>query len=381
MTQAERCRYVTVLYMASTTQPWKSCYDEFIRIHRDQFSTGIHNQLFFLPWHRWYILALENLLRDIECNITVPYWDWSLESQTWQNSIVWAAQCGLGGNGDPSNNNHVNSGEFRQGNWQLTPSANGNTGGFLRRGFNGVLPDCASVATTQRMGLAEFDTWHTFVSSNLHDAVHCNIGSTMCSGDAANAPEFFLHHGFIDKIWADWQNKGPEYKNLAYYAQNTAAMQGSFGYSPRNLYDLNNQPGCVRVCIEPSARPCRLNTTYTPVCPREMNCYEYSPLKLAYLIPRPYPYVSQASYDLFKTPYEIRQASDRFSTLYSDYDELYKVLQSNGYDSGSSQIYRCPLGELQFDRYIYQPPAPPYEVYPTANPDYLPPECRPYFQK
>ena len=376
MTQIERCRYVTVVHTASTTQPWKTCYDALIEIHRVQFGAGIHQRPFFLPWHRWYILSLENLLRQIDCNVTVPYWDWSLEPQTWQNSIVWAAQCGLGGDGDPNNNDYVSDGVYRQANWQLTPSAA--TSNFLRRRFNGVLPDCASVAMIQRSGLAEFNTWHDFVSSNLHDSVHCNIGGTMCTVDSANAPEFFLHHGFIDKIWADWQNKGPGYKNQAYYTQNTNAMPAAYGHSPSTTYDLDNQPGCVRVCIEPSSRPCRVNTTYTPVCPREMGCYEYSPVKLANMIPRPYPYVPQASYDLFQTPYEVQQLSTRFSDLFGNYDDLYEVLQNNGYSVGANS-YRPAQGQLQYDRYVYQPVyAPNATAYDPDNPP--PPECRPYIQ-
>ena len=373
MTQVERCRYVSVVRAASTQQPWKRCYDELIKVHRDEFGTGIHGQTFFLPWHRWYILALENLLRQIDCRVTVPYWDWSLEPQTWQNSILWANQCGLGGNGNPNNNDHVQTGPFRQGVWQLTPSANNNNGGSLQRRFNGNVPDCASVATAQRSGVAEFNSWHVFVSSNLHDSVHCNIGGTMCSVDSANAPEFFLHHGFIDQIWEAWQNKGPAFKNLPFYAANGNAMPGAFGYSPQDVYDLNNQPGCVRVCVEPSSRPCRVNTTYTPTCPKDMNCYEYSPIKLAGIIPRPYPRVPVEAYELFNTPYDIRRTSNRYADIFNDYDQLYTVLQANGYASTST--YRPAYGEVQFDRYLYQPQVPPY------NPDLPPPpqECKPYF--
>ena len=354
MTQGERCRYVQAVYTASTQLPWKTCYDELIKIHRDNFGAGIHAQPSFLPWHRWYILAIENLLRQIDCNITVPYWNWSLEPLTWQNSIVWAAQCGLGGNGVRSND-YVSTGIFRQNNWQLTPSTNSDTGGFLERSYNGNVPDCAAVATIQRLGIAEFNTWHNFVSSNLHDAVHCNIGGTMCSRDSSNAPEFFLHHGFIDEIWAHWQSKGPGFKNLPYYASNTNAMPTAFGTSPQDVFDLDKQPGCVRVCIEPSARPCRISTTYTPTCPLDMSSYDYSPYKLSYLIPRPYPTVPQASYELFNTSYEIRQVSDRFTELLSSNDELYEVLQSNGYDSNSPLSYRPANGEIQLDRFIYCP--------------------------
>lgn len=372
MTQVERCRYVRVVRIASTQQPWKSCYDELIRNHRDNFGTGIHGINFFLPWHRWYILALENLLRQINCQITVPYWDWSLEPLTWQNSIVWSAQCGLGGDGVAANGNAVGTGPFRQGVWELTPSANNNNGGDLRRNFNGQVPDCASIAETQRLGVGQFNAWHPFISSTLHDSVHCRIGGTMCSVDAANAPEFFLHHGFIDKLWTDWQNKGPAFKHQPFYSNNNSPMPGTYGQSPRSVYDLNRQPGCVRVCVEPSSRPCRLNTTYTPACSTAMNCNEYSPIKLAGMIPRPYPRVPEEAYELFNTPYEIRRISGRYHQLYNDYDELYKVLESNGYTNQDSS-YRPRYGEVQFDRYLYQA---------TPNNPYLPPPpdvCKPYF--
>lgn len=42
----------------------------------------------FLPWHRWYLLQMENLFRRIDCRVTVPYWDWSLFSGTpWRSTV------------------------------------------------------------------------------------------------------------------------------------------------------------------------------------------------------------------------------------------------------------------------------------------------------
>ena len=371
MTQVERCRYVDVFYTVSTSAPWKTCYDQLISTHRTQFNAAIHEEGFFLPWHRWFILSLENLLRQVDCTITVPYWDWSAESQTWQNSLVWSQQCGFGGNGNP-----VTMGVFGSGNWQLTPSAGS---GPLRRSFGGDVPDCAAVAMIQRLGVAEFSNWHNLMSLNLHSSVHCIIGGTMCTQDSANAPEFFLHHGFIDQVWAAWQNKGPAFKDLPHYSQNTAAMPGAHGTTPRDVYDLNRQPGCVRVCIQPPSRPCRANTSYTPLCPREMNCYEYSPNKLADLIPRPYPGVPQESYDLFRVPPQNQRVSDRCTQLFNNPDDLYTVLQNNGYHVGSTN-YRHNLGEVQLASYIYQPPTPVYTSTAPNGTTYPPPppECEPY---
>ena len=50
-----------------------------------------------------YLLLFENPLRDFNCNVTLPYWDWSLFSNTpWHrgmDSIWYGGLEGLGGNG------------------------------------------------------------------------------------------------------------------------------------------------------------------------------------------------------------------------------------------------------------------------------------------
>eukprot|EP00731_Ephydatia_muelleri_P005628 Em0002g1804a len=365
MTQAERCLYISTLVTASTRQPWKNCYDQLIQIHSDYFDAGIHGgpSSFFLPWHRWYLLSIENLLRKINCNVTVPYWDWSLESQIWTNSIVWNAQCGIGGDGIP-----VRTGPFRPSVW-TTPN-----GRPLVRRFNRVLPDCASVAMGQRMGIPQFTSWHRFVSSNLHNTFHCNMGGVMCTSEAANDPVFFFHHGFLDKLWADWQDKGTEFKNLARYSQNTEEMPGAFGTTAKMVYDLLNLPGCVQVCFQQSDRPCCSNTTYSPLCYRDMSSRDYSPLKLARLVHRPFPRVSDEAFNLFHTTYEDQVLSNRFSDLMNAPDKLIEVLGSSGYSTQLASVYQPTHGYLNFDNYLYRSEA--LDKY-TKDSDY-PSQCLPY---
>lgn len=57
---------------------------------------------------------------------------------------------------------------------------------------------------------------------------------------AAEAPEFFLHHGFIDRIWSDWQNRGPDYLTI-FFANLTDPMEGT-EYSPSDFIDNRNLP-------------------------------------------------------------------------------------------------------------------------------------------
>ena len=70
----------------------------------------------------------------------------------------------------------------------------------------------------------------------------------MCTGKSAEAPEFFLHHGFIDKIWADRQKQGTKQK-FAYFPSINVKMVG-INYYPKDLIDNDKLPGGVRVCYE-----------------------------------------------------------------------------------------------------------------------------------
>lgn len=260
MSAKEKKTYLDAVLTVSISPTYKPCYDALIAEHRMLFGGGIHGQQLFLPWHRWYILALENLLRRVNCQVTVPYWNWSLEPTTWQQSPVWDPVLGFGGNGAPS---CVQDGHFVFPGWTVTPSAGGDC---LRRDFNGNVPGSAYVGMIQSQAVSSFVTWHQLLSSNLHDNVHCKIGGVsgdMCSVDAANDPIFFLHHAFIDKLWADWQNKGSAYKNLAIYSGNTADMPGGHtsSHTPSHYYDLDNQPDCIKVCYQPECKPANCSGT------------------------------------------------------------------------------------------------------------------------
>ena len=73
----------------------------------------------------------------------------------------------------------------------------------------------------------------------------------MFTFNSAAAPEFFLHHSMVDKIWNDWQKKGPAYKN-AYFPTVTQFMPCT-SIRPSVFIDLSNLPGGVKVEYEESA--------------------------------------------------------------------------------------------------------------------------------
>ena len=240
---SERVRYINTVKTASTHPTYKARYEALLTNHKTIFFSNIHQLDFFLPWHRWFILQYENLLREIDCRVTVPYWDWSLAAANPLSSDVWnPGPHGLGGDGSGSPS-CVRTGPFRAGVWSVIASAGG---GCLTRNFNGRAPDAVAVRDLilQNSAASQFIDFEFLLRRQFHDIVHCVIDGIMCSLDSASAPEFFLHHGFVDKIWWDWQKQSNEHKFNEYFLDQTAIMP-STPYRSRAFLDLQNQPGDV----------------------------------------------------------------------------------------------------------------------------------------
>jgi hypothetical protein len=52
----------------------QSEYNELIALHQRVWTNGgIHSAAQFLPWHRWYLNQLEDVLRKVVPGITIPY--------------------------------------------------------------------------------------------------------------------------------------------------------------------------------------------------------------------------------------------------------------------------------------------------------------------
>ena len=168
MSFTERERYIKAIKTASTVSAYKTIYTQLIQKHRLLFQTGIHKRDEFLPWHRWYMLEYENLLRMIDCRITVPYWDWSIWAHNpWGDHVWHPSSRGMGGNGDHRSDHCVQNGPFRQAVWQLTNKQ------CLQREFNGKPPDAAAVQIC--LSKTVFDDFECYIHRNLHDRVHCLI--------------------------------------------------------------------------------------------------------------------------------------------------------------------------------------------------------------
>lgn len=223
-------------------------YDEFVHMHHalmyptvhpdepqdPDYRNPAHRGPGFFPWHREFLLQFEAALMAINPSVALPYWDWTKDSAAPLNSPLWTSGY-LGGNGDPTEQYRVQDGPFayKYGNWDVPPYPDeGLPGPGLKRDF-GVLVNSLPTPGDLQRTMAEriYDTpgydsspftlgfrnraegWITKKGdplvttdgSQMHNRVHLWVGGSMTPMTSPDDPVFWLHHCFIDKIWADWQ--------------------------------------------------------------------------------------------------------------------------------------------------------------------------------
>ncbi|MCO8310259.1 tyrosinase family protein [Pseudomonas mandelii] len=202
--------------------------------HDPNYRNGAHLGPAFLPWHREFLMQFESELQSVDATLVVPYWDWTEDAVDPKNSPVWADNF-MGGDGVQDDYWRVAKGPFAYsaGNWPV-PSypEDGFPEQGLKRQFGlniGSLPTSADLAMAMRERLYDTppydsgpytrgfrnrlegwitqrgDPQVTTPGSQLHNRVHLWIGGNMLAMTSPEDPVFFLHHCFIDKVWADWQ--------------------------------------------------------------------------------------------------------------------------------------------------------------------------------
>ncbi|EGD81304.1 hypothetical protein PTSG_11341 [Salpingoeca rosetta] len=164
-------------------------WNEFVNMHLGAATTA-HGNPTFLPWHREFTNQFELALREVtgNCDFTLPYWDWTIDSSSPETSPVWNL---IGGNGQ-GGNNCVQDGPFA---------------GFrpcLRRNWDSSvsIPSIADVTNVLR--IRDYTTMSARLEA-IHGNAHNFIGSQMSTMSAPYDPVFFLHHAYVDKQWYDWQ--------------------------------------------------------------------------------------------------------------------------------------------------------------------------------
>ncbi|KAJ3094160.1 hypothetical protein HDU97_008411 [Phlyctochytrium planicorne] len=212
LSPSERKEFVDAVVCLRSTpsilsnDPNRSVYDDFAQTHVDN-TPNIHNNAEFLPWHRTYLVFFEVALKDF-CGFTgtIPYWNWSLDSQAPENSPIWRADA-LGGDGDPAKGLCIPDGPFAN-----IKTAVGKYGCVQRNFDKSTHMNSVFYTPEQIRGISSVGSYNAlrYAVGVPHAVVHNAIGGDMSNvGYSPNDPVFVLHHAFIDKLWTDWQEKNP----------------------------------------------------------------------------------------------------------------------------------------------------------------------------
>ncbi|KAL1916639.1 uncharacterized protein VTP21DRAFT_5343 [Calcarisporiella thermophila] len=182
-----------------------SRYDLLTKWHQEATAYA-HYQPQFLPWHRAYLREYEKALQSINPNVVIPYWNWSEDYLNPISSPVFSNDW-CGGSGSC-----VSTGPFA--NWQVTYKDYDQTSPHcLQRSLENLKGYVADPTTIQHIVYSNnrYQDFHPAIEGNPHAGIHNGVGGDMATMAGPNDPIFYMHHAYIDKIWADWQKRDPLY--------------------------------------------------------------------------------------------------------------------------------------------------------------------------
>lgn len=206
----------------------------------DGFKYCPHGDWYFLPWHRGFVLMYENAARQFtgNNNFAMPYWNWTADrlmpqaftDKTYKgkpNPLYVPNRNTLTGPNaltDAIVGPDVMKKIYAETNYEIF--------GTSRSVDNSVTPPLVQNDLDPKwvpMGGGNQGT----MERTPHNLVHNNIGAFMPTAASPRDPIFMMHHGNIDRIWANWSALGrknstdPLWLNMP-FTNNYIKPDGSF---------------------------------------------------------------------------------------------------------------------------------------------------------
>jgi tyrosinase len=182
-----------------------------------------HGGPVFMPWHRMYLLRLEQQLQrhSGDPDAGLPYWDWAaaggdLPTAQQRSRPPWTGALLGPSRGTvttgPLAAHVVRIEERDDGLWSIPPRPIQRNAAVLVA----TLPRSTQVRAALNSPVYDRAPWDIGVSSHrnlaegwpngpqLHNRVHVWVGGDMLPGTSPNDPVFFLNHCNVDRIWESW---------------------------------------------------------------------------------------------------------------------------------------------------------------------------------
>ena len=192
LTTAEWAKFTNAIDATHGVGAAAPAYRSFVSVHVDAMTAAhmnweVHTMMMggmtmrgvnFLTWHRRFLKLFEERLQQVDPSITIPYWN-SVADRAIPAPLANAALLTK---------------------WSVTRSWDASQ-----------LASQASLNAVIGFG-GTFTEFQTALEGSVHAATHNAVGGHMAGASSPTDPVFWLHHSFIDKIWADWQ-ASPNGKN------------------------------------------------------------------------------------------------------------------------------------------------------------------------
>ena len=194
------------------------------------------------------MLQYENLLKEIDCRITIPYWDWTAFPVNPYRHPVWDNRYGFGNTSRPTDE-CVATGPFRFDQFQIPDIQGGYT--CIHRDYNdNKFPRREAIdRDILPLPASQFRTVHRQLQVFLGINALCYVGGDLCSLRPAYDPVFLLHLSNVDFIFDRWQRFG-EGRETVRYADDSKPLVFGAGLTVSELKDNKALPGGVIVSYE-----------------------------------------------------------------------------------------------------------------------------------
>ncbi|RWA09090.1 hypothetical protein EKO27_g6007 [Xylaria grammica] len=192
----------------------KNRYEDFVRLHQS-YAPNIHSKSTsaqthkFLLWHRYYVWAFEQVLRD-ECGFTraMPWWD----EKKWagkfaQATIFTTSYFGTLPGATNGRGTCITNGAFSGIQSNLGPGQTVNNPHCVQRAVNeGVTSQTGVDSYNTCLARSTYPDFHSCVEFTFHAQGHNGVGATMADAIASPGdPAFFMHHLYVDYVFRKWQ--------------------------------------------------------------------------------------------------------------------------------------------------------------------------------
>ncbi len=191
-------------------------YDKYIKFHGFTTNLGHFGPAFF-PWHRVFLHKFEQELRQIDPDVTLPYWNYTSPNVDAQGNSKIFRNDFLGTNGNVSLTWTGEDGTPKR--WVL-PGYNGTTTtggnnpvtereGIRRRNFPLDGRPVNISAFNSALGLSDYTEFEPDFEGGPHGGAHVFLGTGIADqgnfATAVNDPFFMLLHCNVDRMWSRWQ--------------------------------------------------------------------------------------------------------------------------------------------------------------------------------